>query len=202
MRYAVSLVVAGRPPRRVVELWVDGVPDEVTSGEVRIALEGSEYAGRLSTSGIFMANRKIQPENRLRGPVEAAPTATTVSWATLVQDERKQLNFRVYRSERARWEAAARAVRAPDLSAWIRDTLNAAAAGVTTANGTPRASAAPSLTPTPPSGPTAAPAPANSRPASVKSGDQATEATPRRRRARQSGAPAGASSGDVSTPAS
>ena len=126
MRYAAVLTINGRPARRVVELWVEQVPDDVPAPDVARALEGSPHAGRLSTAGIFLANRKVTAEARLAKGWSEAPDAPSVPWGELVKDPSQQMNLRVPRSSLARWKATA-AREGVDFSTWVRRSLDSAA---------------------------------------------------------------------------
>lgn len=128
MRYAVVLTIAGRPAVRVVELWVEDLPEDAGGvlSEITAALEGSPYAARLSTAGMFLANRKIIPEGKLRPGYVESPDVATVAWGELVRDVSTQMNLRVPGRSLARWKATA-AREGVDFSSWARRSLDAAA---------------------------------------------------------------------------
>lgn len=132
MRHGIVVTItAGATRHHIVEAWITDVPDDKKPTETAEALSESPHAAEYSEHGIFLANRKVIPEDKLPKGTRTPESAPEIPWKALAGTESVQLNIRTTAAKRARWEMAASAAGHTGRNAfgdWIRQTLDAAAA--------------------------------------------------------------------------
>jgi len=127
--FVVYEIGAGKAKRIIPEGIVKDIPDDVKLSDVTTALESSAFAGRFMDHGIFLANRRIVPVDRITKSTAIPADIQTIAWADIAaNDSRKsaQLNVRVTTRQRAAYTAAAQRA-STSLGAWAAGVLDEAA---------------------------------------------------------------------------